>query len=478
MRYLTKDDFRVLTAVEMGMKNHELVPVELITQIARLRHGGSGKIMSTLLRHKLVAHEQNNYNGYRLSYLGYDILALHALLNRGIVTSVGRQIGVGKESDIFEALDAEGNEIVLKLHRLGRTSFRTVRKNRDYLNRRSKASWLYMSRLAAVKEYAFMQALYEHGFPVPTPIDHSRHIVVMSRVDGFPMSQIKAGKMEGAEAVFADCVAILHRLAQYGLIHCDFNEFNIMTSETGVVTLIDFPQMVSTSHPNAKELFDRDMNCLIKFFGMKMHYVPDDSLVLKFDDIIKEVDTYYSAISDKVNAEEDSALLEYMSSCAVNADGDAGGDDGSNEEDAEFLGGDIKISAEIAAGSGDGVETTEGLPLVSEAACDAAAADQGEDSEDDNGIVLTEAQFEDIHAIVQRSEDILFFMSVSWNFCVGRKIDVKVHMARLDHEIFLRKERNMGKWIAHSGIYHEEILNFEYFFAKMSLLFYINYTKN
>lgn len=63
MRYLTKEDFRVLTAVEMGMKNHELVPVELITQIARLRHGGSAKIMSTLLRHKLVAHEQHKYNG-------------------------------------------------------------------------------------------------------------------------------------------------------------------------------------------------------------------------------------------------------------------------------------------------------------------------------------------------------------------------------------------------------------------------------
>ena len=112
MRYLSKDDFRVLTAVEMGMKNHELVPVELITSIARLRHGGeylylpyarvivsswcvgSHKILSTLLRHKLVAHAQQNYNGYRLSYLGYDILALHALLARGRITAIGRQIGV------------------------------------------------------------------------------------------------------------------------------------------------------------------------------------------------------------------------------------------------------------------------------------------------------------------------------------------------------------------------------------------------
>ena len=32
-RFMTKDEFRVLTAVEMGMKNHELVPVPLIESI-------------------------------------------------------------------------------------------------------------------------------------------------------------------------------------------------------------------------------------------------------------------------------------------------------------------------------------------------------------------------------------------------------------------------------------------------------------
>ena len=46
---------------------------------------------------------------------------------------------------------------------------------------------------------------------------------------------------------------IIVRLAECGLIHCDFNEFNIMVSDEGVVTMIDFPQMISTSHPNAAE---------------------------------------------------------------------------------------------------------------------------------------------------------------------------------------------------------------------------------
>lgn len=67
---------------------------------------------------------------------------------------------------------------------MGRTSFRSVKNNRDYLGKRKYASWLYLSRLAALKEYAFMKALHENKFPVPTPIDNNRHCILMSLVDG------------------------------------------------------------------------------------------------------------------------------------------------------------------------------------------------------------------------------------------------------------------------------------------------------
>lgn len=40
---LARDELRVLQAVEQGMKNHDLVPVELISTIASLKHGGAFK---------------------------------------------------------------------------------------------------------------------------------------------------------------------------------------------------------------------------------------------------------------------------------------------------------------------------------------------------------------------------------------------------------------------------------------------------
>ncbi|PKU85912.1 RIO kinase 2 [Dendrobium catenatum] len=269
LRYLSKEDFRVLTAVEMGMRNHEIVPAELVERIAGLKHGGTYKVLRNLLKHRLVHHDSSKYDGYRLTYLGYDFLAIKALVNRGVFSSVGRQIGVGKESDIFEVATEDGTILAMKLHRLGRVSFRAVKSKRDYLLHRRSYNWLYLSRLAALKEFAFMKALGEHEFPVPRAVDCNRHCVVMSLVQGYPLVQVK--QLQNPDEVFERIIGLIVRLAEHGLIHCDFNEFNIMIDDEEKVTIIDFPQMVSVSHRNAQMYFDRDTDCIFKFFSKRFH---------------------------------------------------------------------------------------------------------------------------------------------------------------------------------------------------------------
>ena len=44
---------------------------------------------------------------------------------------------------------------------------------------------------------------------------------------------------------------LLAKLANHGLIHGYFNEFNLMVDDTATVTLIDFTQMASTTQHNA-----------------------------------------------------------------------------------------------------------------------------------------------------------------------------------------------------------------------------------
>jgi hypothetical protein len=77
------------------------------------------------------------------------------------------------------------------------------------------------------------------------------------------------------------------------------------------VTLIDFPQMVSTRHPNAKELYDRDLNCLKRFFVTKLKCVPEqgwDELIPKWDDVIKCQDGQRIAALDDESTGEGSNL--------------------------------------------------------------------------------------------------------------------------------------------------------------------------
>lgn len=310
LRHLTDDDFRVLTAVEMGMRNHELVPIPLISSISSLRHGGYMRALKQVHKHKLVHKETKRYIGYRLTSLGYDYLAMRALVRRGVIDAVGRALGVGKEADVFivtasEQLTDEHEELAdepllaMKLHRLGRTSFRAVKSKRDYLVHRKAASWIYFSRLAAMKEYAFMCALHQRGFPVPRPLGQSRHVVIMQLCPGKLLTQVY--ELPDAVETANTLIGIVVRFAQHGLVHCDLNEFNIIVDEDGEVTVIDFPQMVSTSHADANSLFERDANGIRRFFSHRFNVADDDMICPDLHTIISErgeedqIDTIVSA---------------------------------------------------------------------------------------------------------------------------------------------------------------------------------------
>ncbi|XP_077275679.1 RIO kinase 2 [Temnothorax americanus] len=294
LRYLTTEYFRVLTAIEMGMKNHELVPALLAAQIANLRYGGVHKLLKEMCKYKLLSYERGKrYDGYRLTNRGYDYLALKVLTQRGTICSFGNQIGVGKESNIYVVANEDETSLCLKLHRLGRTCFRNIKEKRDYYQHRHSASWLYLSRIAATREFAYMKALLDRGFPIPKPIDFNRHCVVMELVEGGPLCNVN--EVNNVEALYDELMDLIVRLANHGVIHGDFNEFNIMIKDDGKPVIIDFPQMVSTEHENAEAYFERDVNCIRDFFKRRFGY--ESELYPTFQDISREdnIDTEVKA---------------------------------------------------------------------------------------------------------------------------------------------------------------------------------------
>ncbi|ELU43107.1 RIO1 domain-containing protein [Rhizoctonia solani AG-1 IA] len=181
LRYITNEEFRVLT-VEMGSKNHEVVPSSLVAQISGLRNGGINKLLGQLAQRNLIARVQNtkctskepldpittHVHAFRrwisANLWRVRLSCLAGVLQKGYHSCGGqsdwsRQGKAPTKSrlDIYVASDTDGEQMVLKIHRLGRVSFRAVKEKRDYMGKRKSASWMYLSRLGAKKEWEFMK---------------------------------------------------------------------------------------------------------------------------------------------------------------------------------------------------------------------------------------------------------------------------------------------------------------------------------
>ena len=223
---------------------------------------------------------------------------------------------------------AEGGEACLKLHRLGRTCFRKVREKRDYHKNRRSMNWLYLSRISATKEFAYMKALKDRGFPVPTPIDFNRHCIVMELVQGYLLQNV--AEVDDPADLYNKLMNLLLKFAGHGVIHGDYNEFNIMLDDLGNPVIIDFPQMVSTAHQDARIFFDRDVNCIRDFFKRRFNY--ESELAPTFDDVerVDALDAEVAASGVTKQMEKD-LRLEYGIDNEDESDIDCDGSDNSDD---------------------------------------------------------------------------------------------------------------------------------------------------
>ena len=117
---MEKEDLRILMAIEIGMKRSEYVTVNNIKFYSRY------PMEETLFRLKKV-HKKNlivrdsskSEVAYTLNSLGYDMLALHTLVEKGIIDQLGPSIGKGKESDVYGCMNDKKNIFALKIYRIG-----------------------------------------------------------------------------------------------------------------------------------------------------------------------------------------------------------------------------------------------------------------------------------------------------------------------------------------------------------------------
>ncbi|AKB61511.1 serine/threonine-protein kinase RIO2 [Methanosarcina mazei] len=267
---LDAKDFRILTGIEIGMKHFEWVPIEELNKYTKLPFDKLEYRLKKLVREKLVVRTTQPYEGFQIYFEGYDALALNAFVKRKSISAIGNEIGVGKESVIYEAIRqpelAIGGPlpVIIKFHREGRTSFKQIKRVREHLGEREHFSWIYAARLAAQREYEIMSKLYPQ-VSVPKPLDQNRHAIVMELAKGSLLSKTKLVDPEWYLDEILKQVKITY---SRGVIHADLSEYNIFVSEEGV-QLIDWPQYVILEHPHADEILERDVSNILTHFSRK-----------------------------------------------------------------------------------------------------------------------------------------------------------------------------------------------------------------
>lgn len=283
-KQLNNRDFKVLLVLEKYLTQYEYVPVELIEKEARLPPQQLAMSLSKLSKLKLIQRRLGYLTGYRLTYIGYDCLAIRSLVQRGVLAALGDRMSVGKESDVYAGLTPTEEKVIVKFLRIGRTSFRQTRRVRDWAEGKPEYGWLMQSRVAAEKEYKALELLFKVNAKVPKPYGRSRHVIVTSYLEGIELYRYQ-NPVDPYHMLKVILDTLRKAYMDVGIVHGDLSEYNVLvvvSDEVEEPYIIDWPQYVYREDPQSEYLLRRDVDYIVRFFKRKYRLNVDRDRALRY----------------------------------------------------------------------------------------------------------------------------------------------------------------------------------------------------
>lgn len=271
---LNKSDFRILKVFASSLKNRQLLNLTTLSQYSNLSQGLIKHHLERLVKFGLISKSNM---GYTLLVTGLDIYVLKILSNKNMITALGPQIGIGKEAEVYLARDSLDQDRILKMFRLGRSSFKQIKRKRDVST--AINSWLLLNIDTAKKEYDILTYLKDSSNSYPTPLYRSFHCIVMDAIYGNRLSDIE--NLNDPELVLEkiiDSIAIAYRK---GYINGDLNEYNILIDDDNVF-ILDWPQAVKVDAINADTVLTRDVKNILKYFSKKFDVEEDSDKITNY----------------------------------------------------------------------------------------------------------------------------------------------------------------------------------------------------
>ena len=267
VKNLEPEDYKLLRVFASRLEYHET--------LTRHQLSGYSKLHEDIVDYRLKGLQEMNLinksnRGFTILNAGLDTFALKILAEKNIISGIGKAIGVGKESDVYEAITDRLKERAIKFFRIGRISFREAAKKRSFaLKEHDKIRhWLLVNISAAKKESDILHLLKNTGISLPLPLYRAMHCIAMNRINGARLVSVK--DLEQPSTVLQNILFSIGIAYKNQLIHSDLSEYNVLVGKTpGDTWIIDWPQAVATDHPNARYLIKRDTFNIVRFFNRR-----------------------------------------------------------------------------------------------------------------------------------------------------------------------------------------------------------------
>jgi RIO kinase 2 len=269
IKALKDEEWRTLLGLERASMTLGSADPGMISRLARLPFDRVTFALDKLGAKEMVHKEGVNYS---LTQSALEALALKEYVRRDLIGALGAIIAKGKESDVYEAFTDEGGLLALKFFKLGRASFREVRRKRSVEHSEIK-NWMAINYEAAKREYTSLRRLEGLSAVFPKAVAFDRSTVLFEELNGVRLTQ-----MSELNYPMKVLKVILHAVkvaySEAGLVNGDLSEYNILT-DGEKIWIIDWPQSVDKDHPNAKDLLTRDVKSVLQFFKRRYHVSSD-----------------------------------------------------------------------------------------------------------------------------------------------------------------------------------------------------------
>ena len=198
------------------------------------------------------------------------LMTIYKFMKRKLVDRVHYPVSTGKEGNVFYATDPDGDPLALKIYRTSTSTFKRVAtyiegdpRFRGITGNRWKFIYAWAS-----KEFSNLERYYDAELPVPEPVAVDQNCLLMEYVgdETGPAPQLKDVELDDPTDTYDEVISfIIDGWRDAHLVHGDLSEYNILM-EDGEPVFIDVGQAMTADSFNAKDLLDRDIRNINRFF--------------------------------------------------------------------------------------------------------------------------------------------------------------------------------------------------------------------